>query len=82
MTVLDDVLGLARDGLTPPRTAERLGVPLGLVEAALDHWERTGALRSATAACQTCGTVETPACATCPIVSSRRGRPGTPPTGP
>ncbi|MBD9699749.1 hypothetical protein IGS67_09635 [Flavimobilis sp. GY10621] len=71
MNVLDEVLALARDGVTPPRTAERLGVPLGLVEAALDHWKRTGAVRSATDACQTCGTVVTPACATCPIVSLR-----------
>lgn len=72
MTVLDDVLSFARDGLTPPRTAERLGLPLGFVEAALDHWERAGAIRSATAACQTCGTVETPACVTCPVASLRQ----------
>lgn len=79
MTLLDDVLDQARRGATPTRTALALGVPRGLVDAALDHWRRVGVV-SAGGACSGCAasasrpavgsattTTRSPACRGCPF---------------
>ncbi|MBN8883165.1 MAG: hypothetical protein J0H73_12740 [Salana multivorans] len=59
MTLLDDVLDQARRGATPTRTALALGVPRGLVDAALDHWLRVGVV-SAGGACSGCAASQRP----------------------
>lgn len=42
MSVLTDVLDVARKGATTTHIAAELGIDLGLAEAALDHWVRLG----------------------------------------
>ncbi|WP_108719417.1 hypothetical protein [Miniimonas sp. S16] len=60
MSLLGAVLDSTRSGLTPARTADALGVPVGLVEAALDHWVRLGVVTPAgtlVGLCAGCGVV-------------------------
>lgn len=81
MSVLEDVLREARSGARPGAVAARLGIDLGLAEAALDHWVRLGVVTPAEAldlGCSGCGTASAsgstapgPACAGCPTA----GRP-------
>jgi hypothetical protein len=71
VSLLVEVLRETATGATPARAADRLGVDVGLVEAALDHAERIGLVLRA--GCSSCtGAPAGPACAGCPLVSSRR----------
>ncbi len=70
MSLLGAVLDSTRSGRTPARTADALGVPVGLVEAALDHWVRLGVVTPAgelVGLCAGCTPAAGPACPTCPF---------------
>lgn len=80
MSVLADVLRETRTGARPGAVAARLGLDLGLVEAAVDHWVRLGVITPVEAlglGCSGCGTSGSAgaACAGCPGPSAARGGP-------
>jgi hypothetical protein len=68
--VLDDV---ATAGGTPSQVANRLRLPVSLVQAVLDHAERLGVVATAGRDCGSCrplgpsGPEIPPACAGCPL---------------
>jgi len=65
--VLEDVAGR---GGTPAQVAARLGLPLSLVQAVLDHAERLGVVALAGSGCASgcpTGAGMPPGCAGCPL---------------
>jgi hypothetical protein len=67
VTVLSDVLRETENGLRPVRVAQRLGLPVELVTAALDHAESVGLVTRPAAACSDCAPAaeRPPGCAGC-----------------
>ncbi|MGY4644517.1 hypothetical protein [Cellulomonas sp. URHB0016] len=67
MTVLADVLRETDRGLLPARVAERLGLPVELVTAALDHAVTLGLVTRPAGGCSDCAPADErpPACAGC-----------------
>lgn len=73
MSVLTDVLREVRAGSTVQRAAAHLGLDVGVVEAAVDHWERLGVVQGVAGALGTCSTcAPTVACAGCPLAGAGR----------
>lgn len=71
MSLLRNVLDGARSGHSPGRMSRELGVDVGLIDGALDHWQRLGLVSTGGDAlgspCAACPDTETQAiaCAGC-----------------
>lgn len=82
MSVLTDVLGAVRSGISADRLGPVLGVDAGLAALALEHWVNLGVVTPSTElslGCTTCGSDDAPTgptCVGCPF--SRSGRASTP----
>ncbi|GIG20790.1 hypothetical protein Cch01nite_15140 [Cellulomonas chitinilytica] len=77
MTVLADVLRETDRGLRPGRVAERLGLPVDLVTATLDHAVHAELVVRPSGACTDCAPVAArpPSCAGCMFATPvRTGR--------
>lgn len=74
MTVLADVLRETDRGLLPGRVAERLGLPVDLVTATLDHAVSAGLVVRPAAACHDCAPADLrpPSCAGCMFATPLR----------